>query len=210
MIHFKTFIKEDAFETRMKAQKERQETERTLESKLNKHYDDLDNHHDVLHKFTSDSRDVNSYLWNRHKDPKELHNESIEHKVHRLDSAVNHHHTPEDMVVWSKSKHDPRHIKNVDDIVHHPAYLSTSIKKSVAEQHFQGRNKVVHDGITHHHVYRIEVPKGHPGVYIPDHHSVDFRAKEFVLPRGTNMKHIKTETVEDGATHYHTHHMKVI
>jgi hypothetical protein len=209
MNNFKNFLKEDDFDTRMAAQKKRQEDERLLANKLTNHYTGLEDHHYVLHKFTSDSKDVNSYLWEKHKD-KNLKDLKTEEKINNIDKTLNIHKTPEDMTVWSKSKHDPRELKNSEGIMHHPAYFSTSIKKSVAEQHFQSRNIVKRDGINHHHIFKINVSKGSKGVYIPDEHSVDFRAKEFLIPHGQKLKYHNTETQEDGNKHYHIHNLSLI
>ena len=217
MKSFKKFIKEESSEERMAAQKQRQEGESSLIGRLEKHYKHPEIDHIHLYNYTADSSELNNHLWKSHKGeeiPDDVNSKFRVRDIDRLSKIMDKHKTPEAMTVWSKSRHDPRELKNKDSVVHHPAFLSTSIRKSYVEsaRGFGNRNTTKKDGITHHHVFKINVPKGHKGVYIPDEHSVDNQAKEFVLPKGLNMKHHDTFTKEDNTSknHYHEHHLSVI
>jgi hypothetical protein len=161
------------------------------------------------------SKLMNGYLWEKHKDPEGFpHNETTETNIRKLDSAIHEFKTPHKLAVYSGTKHDPRELKNSEGIVHHPAYLSTSIDESVGNR-FAGYNASKdNQNIAHEHVLKIHVPKGHPGVYVPSKGSNAFydTEKEFILPRGTNLKHIKTETKEYPFSFKRKfiHHMKVV
>jgi hypothetical protein len=211
MKNFKQFIKEDALDDRLAASKKRIENEENLEQTLKKHYTGLEPHHDTLHDFTYDSRPINSPLWKLHKG-EDVDYPKIREKINKMDSIVNKHKTTGDMIVYSKSRRDPRELKNSESIVHHPAFLSTSIKKDYVENNYLSRNREKKDDGVHHHFWQIHVPKGNKGVFIPDEHSIDNRAKEFVLPRGSNLKYIDTDTKEDKNIHtfYHYHKLDVI
>ncbi len=202
MKSFKSFLKEDALDDRLAAQKKRQEDESKLETTLKNHYTGLDKHHDTLRNFTKDSLPINSSLWDKTNVKAD--------EVKNLDAAISLHKTPEAFTVWSKTRHDPRLLKDKNDMVHHPAYISTSIQKHIPETSFASRNKVFDaEGNEHHHILKIAVPKGHAGVYIPDEHSIDNRAKEFILPRGLNIKYKDTNTQKDRHRFYHTHEMEL-
>jgi hypothetical protein len=196
-------ILEDDFDTRMAAQKARQEAEHNLEGRLSAHYDGPVSQH--LRDYTAMSGKINGHLWDK--------GSSTEHDqaISALDHATHEKKTPESFTAYSKSRHDPRELQS-NGVVHHPAYLSTSIKQNVVSGQYQGRNVEHKDGIKHHHIMNIHVPEGSPGVYINYHSNVDNRAKEFLLPRGSNLQYHSTDTKKDNVSknHYHTHHMSLI
>jgi len=208
MKNFKQINEEQSVADAIKEQNARKESEKALGGRLEKHYGKING--GGLKDYTASSGNINSYLWEKHKNPS-LEKPELDVKVNQLDNTINSHSTPEAMTVWSKSRHDPRALKNDQGVMHHPAFMSTSIQKNVATGQYATRNVVKDDkGIAHQHVYKIAVPKGSKGVYVPDKHNIDDRAKEFILPRGTNLKHIRTETKEDDHMHHHVHHMDLI
>jgi hypothetical protein len=190
----------------IKRQNERKKNEDDTISRLETHYSK--GSQSGLSDYTAVPT-VNKYLWDKHKGGTT--NSDLENKVHEMDITLSSKKTPEKLNVWSKSKHDPRELKDKDNIVHHPAFLSTSIRKSVPESIYNSRS-VVKDknGVNHHHIYNIEIPKNHPGAYIPDKVNVDNNAKEFVLPRKTNLKYHNTDTKNDSSNVYHYHKLSVI
>ena len=201
-----------------------------LHEKLMNHYQrfgntDIENssHKNSLRQYTAfTGRVANHYLWNKHTGTNHkslrMHNDNEEDDIKhipKIDSAINHNKTPEEFTTYSGTKHDPRELKNSEGIVHHPAYLSTSLKKEVALDRDINDVENYRKQETHHHIYNINVPKGHSGAYIGDM-SAYKREKEFLLPRGTNMKHIKTETIKtprkysDTDYYTHHHHMEIV
>lgn len=190
----------------LKQQKERKDQENHTIEKLEKHYSS--GSQNGLSGYTH-YPDVNKYLWDKHHGGKE--NSEMESNVATLDTTLKSKKTPEKLTVWSKSRHDPRVLKDEHGIVHHPAYLSASIKKEIPLSLYNDRNVVKDEnGVNHHHIYQIDIPKGHPGAYIPDKSNCSKEAKEFVLPRGTNLKYNGTETHPDISNVYHYHKLSVI
>jgi hypothetical protein len=176
---------------------------------LKKHYYYTEkNHKEAIRDYQRSfiSKNINHALWEKHKNPnlKYTYNETTK----KLDSAIHEFKTPHKLAVYSGTVHDPRELKNSEGIVHHPAYLSTSIKKDVAEG-FSDDHKNEEKGEAH--ILKIHVPKGHPGVYVPATESGLNYEREFILPRGTNLKHIKTtkEDIGNNSKRF-THHMKVV
>ena len=211
MKSFRQIINEEIDEVRQ--QRIRKESEEKLQTTLEKHYKDAGSRGGI-YDYTAESYPINSHLWKGHKnhfDVKKENNPDIEAKVKNLDATLASYKTPQAMTVWSKSLHDPRDLKDKNNVVHHPAYISSTIKKSVVDNDYEKRNVVHKDGVSHHHIYKIEVPEGHPGVFVPDNSTIDKRAKEFILPRGTNLLHKGTDTLEyNDKIHYHTHNLEVI
>jgi len=182
---------------------------------LTTHYKDADKFSGTFHNYTGESYGINDALWSKHSGkPSILKNPKNEDAgIGAMDRATHFKTTPKDITVYSRSMHDPRDLKNEEGIVHHPAFLSSSLRKVVPTAYFPDRNVVKKDGIYHHHIYHIDVPAGSHGVYINDKHNIDKRGiHEFVLPKGSNLKHVSTNTeVDDYAgkvVHYHTHHLK--
>lgn len=160
---------------------------------------------------------INDYHWGKSAG-KTKPNAKVEFHTKHLDSAINAHRTPEELTVHSGIKYDPRE-KMKKGMVHHPAYLSTSLNKEHAAQFAGGKREyLTGEHNRHFNVLSIKVPKGHPGAYVG--HIQDFASeREFILPRGSKLRHIKTETEK----HYrsqsgdikhhdviHTHHMEVV
>jgi len=132
-----------------------------------------------------------------------------------LDAAINLHKTPHKLAVWSGTGIDPREHMNSEGIVHHPAYLSTSLSPYIAKGFaINSRQYKLEGNELHTHLMKIHVPKGHPGAYVAHLKNPD--EKEFILPRNTKLKHIKTDTEQEsfgyGSRKYftHVHHMKVV
>jgi hypothetical protein len=95
--------------------------------------------------------------------------------------------------------------------------MSTSLSRSVAHR-FIKSNEIENDDSLefHHHMLHIHVPKGHPGAFV-DGISENQKEKEFILPRGTNLKHKFTHTylkkaksLGDREAYYHIHHMDIV
>jgi len=174
------------------------------------HYKMDKSYHNDINDYTGGSRSINGVLWNSHKgnydDALVKSNESIKN----LDNALSLHKTPQKMTVYSGSKHDPRKMKNAEGIVHHPAYLSTSLKRNVAEK-FSTMNQTYDESVDKpaRHLYKIKVPQGSSGAFVA-HHTVFPDENEFILPRGTNLKHEHTQSRETPTKIFHTHHMSVV
>jgi hypothetical protein len=186
-----------------------------LHEKLTKHYSNFkDFHKEHLINYSDRSWGINNMLWKQHKgqhltaaDKYDL-NYANSPKLEHLDSAMTQHKTPYKLTVYSGTKIDPREKMNKDKIVHHPAFLSASLGFRTA----RGFSK--QDEVGDKHVMAINVPKGHPGAYISDFsHSGEER--EFLLPRGSNLKYNKTEESKYehpsfGMLKVHTHHMDLV
>ncbi len=154
---------------------------RSHDKQVHKVNKDLENHyheastHPVYSKhvdrYTSEG-DINSKLLN----DEEL-DESDKHHVKTLDEALTHTKTPDDIVLYSGT--NAPHAKELQrkDVVHHPSYISTSLTINKAVDFASSKNG---------DLVEIHVPKDHDGMYI-DHMS-DFSEREFLLPRGMNLR----------------------
>ena len=210
---------------------------------------DIDYPHDVIHDrikghynkyskselntikdYSNHSKLINSYHWEKSKNPeykpggdthyynKELENQ-LKGSTKLMDAMVSRHKTPEDLTVYSGTKHDPRKIKK-NGVVNHPAYLSTSLDPEIAES-FAGRNRQTNarKKESHHHLLQIHVPKGTPGAYVAHTEKALPWERELILPRNTKLKYLKTVESELFSSpkerlnykHFlHTHHMEVV
>ena len=192
--------------------KEREESQ-PLHEELSKHYD-LDKYfHEKHHlkEYSDDSSGVNNYLWKKHKKEKmDDEEKSFKEDVPHLDKALSTFRTHKDFTVHSGVIYNPIDKKNKEGVVHHPAYLSTSLERGRASAFSDLKKGNVR------HVISIKIPKGSKGAYIGDH-SYNQDEREFLIPRGANLKHIKTEVREENHPIYgkgdeklevHYHHMK--
>lgn len=186
-------------------------SQRELASRLTQHYSGLltnKTHSDAIKNYTSSSNETNNFLWkssphNRDKDNIFGTNYSIiKPKIKILDKALSLYKTPHPLTVWSSTTHNPMVERGDSDYVHHPAFLSTTIDKSVAINRDinSTRNK---NGDSHHHILHINVPEGHNGAYI-DHISSLRGEREFLLPRGLNMRYHRTESTKIPMKDYYT------
>ena len=148
------------------------------------HFKDFPTHKKVLKNYSDSSRKRNSYLWKKHNKKEHFEpDEGIEKKIGQTDETLKHHSTPHEIHVYSGIGYDPREKKNENNIVHHPAYLSTSLDKKIAA----GFGRMNSGGKTETHILKLKIPKGHPGAYIAEFSHIPSE-KEFVLPRGLNIK----------------------
>lgn len=192
MISFKNLVSENADYDRIY----------NLGKTLEDHYHISPEHHKAIENFTKNSGYMNSYLWDK-KDNKAFNHGDID----KLDKITAAHKTPHDLTLFSKTRHDPRVKKNSEGIFHHPAFISTSLDNKVAMGLKWNEQRDKH-GITHHHIMEIKVPKGHRGLYIGSRSHYKTQ-REFLLPRGLNLKYHNTNTQECGKYHYHIHKMEL-
>jgi hypothetical protein len=186
-----------------------------LSDSLGKHYKKVfDNSSEgeiyAIDSYMHNSRPINNYHWKNDKT-----NSNYETETRNLDNILNKEKTPHKLVVYSGTRHDPRQVKDKDNIVNHPAYLSTSIKKGKGGE-FARRNKVLDldNNIEHQHLLKIHVPEGHSGVYVAHAGLGMTNEREFLLPRNTKMRYLRTETKifpnSHRDIHQHIHHMEVL
>ena len=133
-----------------------------------------------------------------------------------MDEITTTHKTPHALDVYSGIK---KHFTpKKGDVYHHPGFMSTSLNRNTANN-FKLQQGMYNDKTErydeHEHILHIRLPKGHPGAYV-DHYSSNHGEKEFILPRGMNLKHIHTHTYmrpskPDKGEHYiHIHHMEPV
>lgn len=199
------------FEPRKDSQKAEQNKAHDLHDKLKKHYSFGDEAHKAIQTYTGRSNSINGQLWNQSQvktDYPLSQSKGHERTIENLDKVLNTHKTPHELTVWSKSAHDPRKLADSSGSLHHPAFMSTSIQRSVAKN-LAWNHTTDGEGISHHHIYKITVPEGSHGAYV-DHHSAMSSQKEFILPRGSNFQYHKTEEQPFGKDRYHYHHVSLI
>ena len=169
----------------------------------------------AIEDYQIDSREVNDYHWKKNK--KEnifsgIGKKHIENVTKGIDNVMSKSKTPHKLHVYSGTIHDPRNIKNDEGIVHHPAFLSTTINENFGRQ--RAKSHAIRTGDAEGHMLKIHVPKDHPGIYVPsvnpDAVDTNEHEREFILPHGTNLKHIKTTIEEGKKKKLNIHHMKVV
>jgi hypothetical protein len=211
MISFKKLyesLEPEDSEARIANRKKEQDEAHDLHKSLVNHYSNYtDKHKKSIKDYTHQSFYLNDFHWKTHNNIPTTTKYTEDTK--NMDSVVNAHKTPQNLTVYSKSIHDPRTLKNYKDIVHHPAYLSASIQRSVAKNLKWNHHTDKETGEEHHHILKIDVPRGSPGAYV-DHHSSLSSQKEFIIPRGSNLKYHKTESQKFGKDNYHYHHMELL
>ena len=174
-----------------------------------------------MRDYTGASHGINNFHWKQHKGEEVSPVSKVPYEIRSqyIDSALAKHKTPMKLTVFSGVKGDPREKMNSEGIVHNPAYLSTSLSKRMAKDFgYDGIESGKISGgpeVAIHHVLKIKVPKGHAGAYV-DHFSKNGGEKEFILPRGMNLRHIRTQHYEnyDENKNYkeiiHEHHMEIV
>ena len=196
-----------------------------LHESLKKHYNGVKSVAAEAYQ-EGDSKSMNGTLWAIHNNNKAIKYISQDVATHapKLQKTLLSQKTPHDLHVWSGTPIDPRQIKDKDNVVHHPAFLSTSLREGIAVNFARKRAKTYsskdNDTIYKNHLLKIHVPEGHPGLYMGNHDPNSFgkSEKEFILPAGTNLKHIKTETFNHDSMErdsfarnvFHVHHMEVM
>ena len=203
----------------MNEKKRANESMNVNEKILSKHFHtpDAQAHSVAIRKYTNNSA-VNGYLWRKsQKEPANLYDADHKSLIPKLDKALKSNKTPHQFEVYSSTKHDPRVMKNKNGLVKHPAYLSTTLDPEFAvgrDMHAQTHINKEGKKETHQHVLHITVPKDHHGFYAGDNPTYTswMGEREFILPRGLNLHHEKTDTFQhpkSPGTHLHIHHMTI-
>lgn len=185
------------------------------DSNLVNHYNKFDEEDKKnINNFTNRSFEMNNYHWNNHANPSNPKDARIEENTKGLDKALTKHQTPHNMTVYSGVSYHPKEMSS-NKVLHHPAYMSTSIDKEIAKGFADDQQTDEEDemGRTHNHVLKIHVPAGSHGAYV-DHLSSHGGQREFILPRNTKLLHMKTisKPYSKDTPDYiqNIHHMRVI
>jgi hypothetical protein len=206
-----------------------------LHHRLSQHYEFKDNdHYNSIYSYTgSDFHSINGSLWQHHLNNGEVSNydnihlsdHQFHHTMKHLDSALKLHKTPTAFSVYSGIQHNfkPELNKNY----YHPAYMSTSLQRNTAAASFNKRHEQTlpnGDFEEHTNTLHIRVPEGHPGAYAA-HIAKYGSEKEFILPRGTMLRHRGTTTYageqqtrynyfinksQNKQSFFHFHHMDIV
>lgn len=143
--------------------------------KLTKHYDpnsystaELDH----VRRYTHFASNVNHRILNNTTIP-----EDAQH-IHHLNSAILKHPIPDDMVVYSGTNKTHATTIKDNDVVHHPAFVSTSLSLWRAAKFANDKEG---------DLMAIHLPKGHPGLYA-EHMSHMPTERELILPKGLHFK----------------------
>src|ERR1700722_229013 len=183
-----------------------------LATRLHKHYGkNVNQHSRTVSTYTAgDSKDINHALWTRHTTGN---SEYRNHMPSMIDNHIGNLHdmttsqkTPEPLTVHSKVEYDPREKMNSKGIVHHPAFMSTSIDPKYVKKFRANGDE--------HHMLSIDLPKGSPGAYIGGVSEYP-EEREFLLPKGQNIKihrtenHFERHPVKGHMINYHTHYATI-
>lgn len=189
--------KDAAFTHSKHTQKQTTKKIEEIHQKLSGHYYKTQQKYEVpLKTYGMSSTNLNHSL---------LSGERPSEQAFKLDHALNHTATPDDMVVYSgiSSTHAQKVIAN--DVVHHPSFLSTSLDLNTAASFSMAQCS--------NHVLKIHVPAGHRGAYIGELHDRTKHEREFLLPRGLKLRfHRDKETIlkrGHGNPDFHIHHATI-
>lgn len=191
---------------------------RELESKHH-NMTNYNQHMRSIRDYTGDSTTHNSTLWRMHTGelPKALAGHDMREHIGPLDRALKANKITTDVDTYSSTRHDPRTMKNKNGIVHHPAFLSTSVDPMVAvRKDNNATDTELDNGKTRvdHHILHIPVPKGQKGFYVGENRDYTkyVHEKELILPRGLKMKHEYTDTYKHPKhdLYLHIHHMSIV
>lgn len=142
-------------------------------------------HSEHLENYSTASNSLNSELISRDKG--EFPSHYYQKHIDGLDSHLAKTSLPHDHMYVYHGTHtwNPKeHLNNtVDNTVHIPTYLSTSIHKKTAGS-FAGINDADGQG---RHIIRIKVHKGQKGQYLGSHSSYP-EEHEYLMPRGQKLK----------------------
>jgi hypothetical protein len=142
---------------------------------LMKHYRGAhDKYETVLRTYGRGSSSLNHHLMGaKPKDP-------IPDQALRLDHALRHQNTPDNLVVYSGISNEHAGKVRSSDVVHHPAFLSTSLRMSTAQMFSSSQAS--------RDILKIHVPADHPGAYVGDLTNQHSHEREFILPRGLKLR----------------------
>lgn len=188
----------------------------------------------AIGQYTHNSRALNSALHKRYQDYADdgYHDKTVEnlkhgddphthqffHVINALDDLTRDHTvsgTPKDLTLYHGVHHSTiSALHNSDhDMVHMPAYTSTSLNPQTAKTFAYNHSKTVRDFSTGKaksvgHILRIKYPQGSHGAYIA-HHSDQPNEREFIIPRGVTMKINKDPALsfhdQETNTTFHVH-----
>ncbi len=217
-------LKEDVMTPEnLKANNDDHEKHKQLHKEMGQHYAIHDHEDDarILH-YTDESQDLNHYLHKKEQlkqKGEEYHSQHYEDYSKGLQKALMKHKTPHELTVYSGLRYSPEDLfdkygkrKGSHVVVNHPAFLSTSISKHIANKF--SKHDPYSDYISRktagqdrsHHMLKIHIPKGHPGAYIA-HRSFVPNEKEFLLPHHTKLSIERTpeHDSEAGTYVWHAH-----
>lgn len=152
----------------------------------------------TVRNYTEHSTPLNTYLHKNHSDPKSK-DEGHDYTAQVLSNHVSEIKAPKTFHVYSGLHESPEtghDVKEESDHykAHLPAFTSASIDPEITTMFSSSAHdeKSKEATIYHHHVLKIEIPKGSThGRYI-DHDSVNKGEKEFLIDKGKNI-HISKE-----------------
>ena len=235
-LSFKKFLVEYNNSTFDKGNDEERNSTRPLHDRLREHYYTIpneENYSDLSYvdSYKDYSKQINGDLWDSHKNGNLYKDYKPPGDVAAIDRHLDKEKAPEDFTVYSATRHDPRHLMNKERIVHHPAYVSTTLRKHFAimrspEVNIKGEpiTNINSKEDVHHHILKFNIKKGSKkGHYVSANGSDSER--EFLGKRGLNLRHISTHDHSDeennvykdsstypgrGKHFYHTHEMEIL
>lgn len=179
---------------------------------LQKHYNFSDLDAETIHKYVTGSSDMNKSLYNGHVIGEIKHGHPVPsgysayhiHNGPHLDHILSTRSSPHDAVLYSGIRRNPGKLAGHGGVIHFPAYTSTSIDPEAATpfsrkspHHMERDVEDAHN----EHILRIHWPKGSSGSYLSSEKTISpglSHEKEFLLPRGINMKIGKPQVFDSG------------
>jgi hypothetical protein len=151
--------------------------------------DETNPDHNAIASYTDESEGLNKHLFKSH-----LAGTPVTKKLN-LDTALEKHKAPEDFHAYSGTGFNPGAIasKHPDNILHLPAFTSTSLHKETATNFSRSTGEVA--GVSHHHIIDFHMKAGQKGMYVGrDHNHEDHEQlsqtpheREFLMPRNSTV-----------------------
>jgi hypothetical protein len=150
-----------------------------VHDKLMAHYRHThDRYEGVLSTYGRGSSSLNYHL---------MSSKDVPEQAIKLDHALTHQSTPDGLVLYSGISNEHAAKVRASDVVHHPAFLSTSLRMSTAQMFSQSQGS--------RDILKIHLPAGHRGAYIGDLSGKNSHEKEFLLPRGLKLRFHRDKTL---------------
>lgn len=171
-------------------------------------FDSLNKNHRLLRSYSDESEPLNRALYERHIAGNPVTNRQP------IDDAVEQHKLHDDLHTYSGTHFNPGEIasQHPDNIVHLPAFTSTSLNRGVAASFSRSQGEV--NGMSQHHVIHFNLKAGQKGAFVGhnsnvgEHEQISWmpHEAEHILPRNTTVHiHPKPTTITDHANNRQYH-----
>lgn len=156
------------------------------------HTDDDKTH---VYRYTAASKPLNKLLYANHKEGKESPDKmdvtgakNFTHDLKGIDAAIHRNKLSHELVSYSGINWHPMSKADHENVIHLPAYTSTSLSKKVAHGFAKSGKKT--PDVKDIHILKIHSPAGSAGMYTHDDPAITHYEgeNEYIVPRNTSIR----------------------